>query len=776
MNYLNELNPPQREAVTYTDGPMLIIAGPGSGKTRVLTYRIAYLMEQGLDPFSILSLTFTNKAAQEMRERITKIVGEQARSIFMGTFHSVFARILRVEAPRLGFPSNFTIYDTVDAKSVIKNIIKSQGLDEKIYKPNNVYYRISAAKNDLITAQQYANNPDLIGEDASSGKPKLSLIYSLYSQKCFENGAMDFDDLLLNFYRLLKLFPDALYKYQNRFKHILVDEFQDTNTAQYEILKMLADINHQITVVGDDAQSIYAFRGATITNIYNFQKDFPTMHTVKLEQNYRSTSTIVQAANQLIKNNTNQFKKEIWTSQDAGTPIQVFKTVSDNEEGKKVAELIFELKMHEHIPNDKFAILYRTNAQSRAMEEALRRRNIPYKIYGGLSFYQRKEIKDLLAYLRILVNPREEESLRRIINYPKRGIGDTTVAKIAVLAHENQKTMWEVIEDIKSYDFSGRVSSTIEDFAIMIKSFQIMLETNNAHDVAFHVAKTTKLLSELYNDKTVEGVSRYENIQELLNGIKEFVENDEVFEGEEFVDDKGLGTYLQNITLLTGGDEKTDDDVAKIQMMTIHGAKGLEFPVVFIVGMEENLFPSALSLYSREDLEEERRLFYVAVTRAEKHLFLSFANTRYKFGQLQYADPSRFLKEIPKDLIEYRSQQANTQDTRPKLNLSPEPSPTLTPLKTINKDIERKSGLNLESKKPLLRRQAEAVTPIKSDPNFVPSALKDIKQGCTVIHQRFGKGIIREISGEGINGMAVIYFEQTGEKKLVLKFAKLKVV
>lgn len=776
MNYLEELNPPQREAVTYTDGPMLIIAGPGSGKTRVLTYRIAYLMEQGLDPFSILSLTFTNKAAQEMRERITKIVGEQARSIFMGTFHSVFARILRVEAPRLGFPSNFTIYDTVDAKSVIKNIIKSQGLDEKIYKPNNVYYRISAAKNDLITAQQYANNPDLIGEDASSGKPKLSAIYSLYSQKCFENGAMDFDDLLLNFYRLLKLFPDALYKYQNRFKHILVDEFQDTNTAQYEILKMLADINHQITVVGDDAQSIYAFRGATITNIYNFQKDFPTMHTVKLEQNYRSTSTIVQAANQLIKNNTNQFKKEIWTSQDAGTPIQVFKTVSDNEEGKKVAELIFELKMHEHIPNDKFAILYRTNAQSRAMEEALRRKNIPYKIYGGLSFYQRKEIKDLLAYLRILVNPREEESLRRIINYPKRGIGDTTIAKIVVLAHENQKTMWEVIQDIKSYDFPSRVSNTIEDFAIMIKSFQVMLETNHAHDVAFHVAKTTKLLSELYNDKTVEGVSRYENIQELLNGIKEFVENDEVLEGEEFQDDKGLGTYLQNITLLTGGDEKADDDVAKIQMMTIHGAKGLEFPVVFIVGMEENLFPSALSLYSREDLEEERRLFYVAVTRAEKHLFLSFANTRYKFGQLQYADPSRFLKEIPKELLEYRSQQANTQDTRTKLNLSSEPIPTLTPLKSINNDIERKSGLNLESKKPLIRRQAAAAMPIKSDPNFVPSALKDIKQGCTVMHQRFGKGTITEISGEGVNGMAVINFEQTGEKKLVLKFAKLKVI
>lgn len=770
MNYLDELNPPQREAVTYTDGPMLIIAGPGSGKTRVLTYRIAYLMENGLDPFSILSLTFTNKAAQEMRERITKIVGPQARNIFMGTFHSVFARVLRAEGPKLGFPSNFTIYDTVDAKSVIKNIIKAQGLDDKVYKPNQVYFRISAAKNDLITAQDYAKNPELISEDASSGKPKISQIYSLYAKKCFENGAMDFDDLLLNFYRLLKHFPDALYKYQNRFKHILVDEFQDTNTAQYEILKMLSDINHQITVVGDDAQSIYAFRGATITNIYNFQKDFPSMHTVKLEQNYRSTSNIVKAANHLIKNNSNQFEKEIWTSQEAGRPIQVFKTVSDNEEGKKVADLIFELKMQEHLHNDQFAILYRTNAQSRAMEEALRRKNIPYKIYGGLSFYQRKEIKDLIAYLRLLVNPQEEEALRRVINYPKRGIGNTTLAKIVVLANDEGKTMWQIIENIKSYGFPTRVSNTIEDFHIMIRSFQTMLETHNAHDVAFHVAKTTKVLSELYNDKTVEGVSRYENIQELLNGIKEFVENDEVLEDEEFQDDKGLGTYLQNITLLTGGDEKKDDDTPKIQLMTIHGAKGLEFPCVFIVGMEENLFPSGLSLYSREDLEEERRLFYVAVTRAEKHLFLSFANTRYKFGQLQFAEPSRFLKEIPKELIEYRSQQASESANKKPLPTEPSATPS------VRNDIQRKSGLNLERKKPLIRKKAMNIPVPKADPNFVPSDISEIKIGSTIQHQRFGQGLIKDISGQGMNSMAVIHFDQAGEKKLVLKFAKLKVI
>ncbi len=766
MNYLEELNPPQLEAVQYTNGPVLIIAGPGSGKTRVLTYRIAYLIEQGLDPFSILSLTFTNKAAKEMRERISKIVGSEARNLFMGTFHSVFARILRVEAPRLGFPSNFTIYDTVDAKSVIKNIIKAQGLNDKIYKVNHVYNRISSAKNALITSQQYAQNQDMIGEDASTGKPKLSLIYTLYAKKCFENGAMDFDDLLLHFYRLLKLFPDALYKYQNRFKHVLVDEFQDTNTAQYEILKLLSDIHHQITVVGDDAQSIYAFRGATITNILNFQKDYPEMHTVKLEQNYRSSNNIVKAANELIKNNSNQFEKEIWTSQEAGKPIQVFKTVSDNEEGKKVADLIFELKMQEHIQNNDFAILYRTNAQSRAMEEALRRRNIPYKIYGGLSFYQRKEIKDLIAYLRILVNPQEEESLRRIINYPKRGIGNTTLAKITIQASEQEKTMWQVLENIKELGLASRVTTVIEDFVTMINSFKTMLKEKNAYDVAIHVAKTTKVLSELYNDKTVEGVSRYENIQELLNGIKEFVEDDEVIEGEEFANDKGLGTYLQNITLLTSADDDKDD-TPRVQMMTIHGSKGLEFPVVFIVGMEENLFPSAMSLYSREDLEEERRMFYVAVTRAEKHLFLSFANTRYKFGNLQFSEPSRFLKEIPKEVIEYRSQQNNIAKP-PAVNTS-------TP-----NNIQRKSGLNIEKnqQKPLIRRKQTIQTKsVTEDPNFVPSAVSAIKQGAHVQHQRFGNGVIKEITQQGTpNAMAVISFEQVGEKKLVLKFAKLKVL
>lgn len=755
MKYLEELNSPQREAVRYTDGPMLIIAGPGSGKTRVLTYRIAYLIEKRLDPFSILSLTFTNKAAKEMRDRITKIVGNEAKNLFMGTFHSVFARILRVEAPKLGFPSNFTIYDPTDAKNVIKNIVKSQGLNEKVYKTNQVYYKISQAKNDLITSQQYAKNNELIAEDSSTGKPKLSLIYSLYTKKCFENGAMDFDDLLLHFYRLLKLFPESLYKYQNRFKHILVDEFQDTNVAQYEILKMLADIHHQITVVGDDAQSIYAFRGATITNIYNFQRDFPSMHTVKLEQNYRSTSNIVKAANELIKNNKNQFKKEIWTDKEDGKPIQIFQTVSDNEEGKRIADLIFEIKITKHYLENQFAILYRTNAQSRAMEEALRRRNIPYKIYGGLSFYQRKEIKDILAYLRLMVNPREEESLRRIINYPKRGIGNTTLAKIAVAAEEQNKTMWEIVESIEEYNLPARVKNAISDFAVLIKSFKTMLKTYNAYDVAFHVAKTTNILKELYNDKTVEGVSRYENIQELLNGIKEFVDDDEVIEGEEFDNDKTLGTYLQNITLLTGS-EDDKDDTPKVQLMTIHGAKGLEFPIVFIAGVEEGLFPSALSLYSREDLEEERRLFYVAVTRAEKYLYISFAKTRYRFGNLQFSEPSRFLKEIPKNCLEFRSQQQGD--------------------KIQQRENKPRTGLNLQKRQVPLKRKQKFTPDSKIDPNFETSPISVILKDCIIMHQRFGKGKVEEVTGTGANKMALINFESVGEKKLILKFAKLKVL
>jgi len=762
MNFLDGLNEPQKEAVTYMNGPMLIVAGPGSGKTRVLTYRIAYLIQQGIDPFNILSLTFTNKAAGEMRERIESIVGSNARNLFMGTFHSVFARILRREASKLGFPSNFTIYDTNDSKNVLKQIIKSQGLDEKVYKPNQVFFRISSAKNSLISANNYKLNKELMEEDMQAGKPKIAKLYELYSKKCHQNGAMDFDDLLFNFFILLTKFPECLLHYQEKFKYILIDEFQDTNTAQYAIIKKLADRNEQITVVGDDAQSIYAFRGATITNILNFEKDFPDYHFVKLEQNYRSTPQIVNAANTLIKNNSNQIAKEIWTSNTDGEKIKIFKTISDNEEGKKVAQLIFETKMNEQLTHNDFAILYRTNAQSRAMEEALRRQNIPYKIFGGLSFYQRKEIKDLLAYLKFMTNTNEEESLRRIINYPKRGIGNTTVEKLTVIADQQGVSLWQIMENIELYKLPGRATQNLRDFTTMIQSFQTMLKTKNAFDVASHVAKTTKILQELYNDKTVEGVSKYENIQELLNGIKEFTEDDEVY-GDELINDKSLGAYLQNISLLTG-DEKKEENEDCVKLMTIHAAKGLEYPVVFCVGLEEGLFPSAMSLYTREDLEEERRLFYVAITRAEKHLFISFANTRYKFGDLQYSEPSRFLKELPpSDIYLMGAPVKKEQNT------------TLTASKKETTNSE--SGLNksiLKKRKAKLIRRPNAKSE-KPNSNFVADDPKSLRTGQKVLHQRFGKGTIRHIA-EGENSIATVEFINLGEKKIMLKFAKLQIL
>lgn len=749
MNFLDELNPPQKQAVTYTEGPMLIIAGPGSGKTRVLTYRIAYLIANEVDAFQVLALTFTNKASKEMRQRIERLVGSEARNLYMGTFHSVFAKILRVEAPRLGYPSNFTIYDTNDAKNVLKTIIKSQGLDEKIYKTNQVYYRISQAKNALISPEEYAQSPELIAEDTQAGKSKISLLYSLYAKKCLQNGAMDFDDLLIKFYEVLIKFPEVLYKYQNRFRYILVDEFQDTNVAQYAIIKKLADINQQICVVGDDAQSIYAFRGATITNILNFQRDYPDFKIVKLEQNYRSTPQIVNAANHLIKHNKGQIAKEIWTSNKEGSKVKVVKSISDNEEGKKVAEIIFEQKMQYQLSNNDFAILYRTNAQSRAMEEALRRLNIPYKIYGGLSFYQRKEIKDILGYLKLIVNQNEEESLRRVINYPKRGIGNTTLEKITVEASKAGKTMWQILENIELYNLPARATQQLRDFVTTIQSFQVMQASRNAYDLAFHVAKTTKILNELYNDKTVEGVSRYENIQELLNGIKEFAAEDVLNENEtaEQTNDRSLGAYLQNITLLTDAD-KDDNDVETVKLMTVHAAKGLEFPVVFVVGLEEQLFPSGLSLYTREDLEEERRLFYVAITRAESHLYLSFANTRYKFGSLQYCEPSRFIEELPKevlDLNEPLKQKEETQNTQ---------------------------SIGLGKKLVIQRRPAR---PAIIAENFEPDDPKLLKEGMRILHQRFGEGKVVNIAS-GSNSIATIQFEQEGEKKIMLKFAKLKIL
>ncbi len=765
MNYLEELNDAQREAVVNSDGPTLIVAGPGSGKTRVLTYRIAHLLNNGADPFSILALTFTNKAAEAMRNRIEKISGNHARSLYMGTFHSVFARILRVEAPRLGFPSNFTIYDAEDSKSLLKTIIKEQGLDDKIYKPNLVYNRISSAKNALITPQTYALDGELLTEDRNARRPALGKLYQIYCERCFKSGAMDFDDLLLHTHTILEKFPDALYKYQHKFRYVLIDEFQDTNTLQYAIVKRIADVFQNITVVGDDAQSIYAFRGATIDNILNFEKDFPELKVYKLEQNYRSTQNIVKAANELIHRNKNQIKKEIWTDNTKGEDIRIVRTPSDNEEGRWVADSIQELKMREHYRNNDFAILYRTNAQSRAFEEALRRFNIPYKIYGGMSFYQRREIKDLLAYMKLSVNHYDEEALKRVINYPARGIGQTTLDKISIVATNEGRRMWDVLENIFIYDFSARTKNAIEEFVMMLKSFASLQLKMTAYDLAAHIGKTTKLIAELYNDKTVEGISRYENIQELLNSIKEFVEDDEVIEAISAEDaaglanDKTLGSFLQTVTLLTG-DEKNAENIDSVKMMTIHSAKGLEFKAVYVVGLEENLFPGAQSLYSMEDLEEERRLFYVAITRAEQRLFLTYANTRYKFGQLNYCEASRFLQEVPENVVSYHGDLK-----KPKVHQQ-QPVSTFSRIVSPPKFTPTGHSNNSEVFK---------TSEVSSEP-FIPDDANTLQTGMEVLHEKFGEGKVVSIEGAGANKIAGIFFSAYGIKKIMLKFAKVKIL
>ena len=753
QDYLSELNDIQREAVVNTDGPTLIIAGPGSGKTRVLTYRIAHLVQNGVTPFSILALTFTNKAAESMRTRIEKISGTDARSLFMGTFHSVFARILRVEAPRIGYPSNFTIYDTEDSRSLIKTIIKERNLDDKVYKPNQVQYRISACKNALIFPDAYKQDPDLLAEDRDARRPETASIYATYCDRCFKSGAMDFDDLLLKTYELLERFPDVLYKYQHKFKYVLIDEFQDTNQLQYEIVRRISDVFQNITVVGDDAQSIYAFRGATIDNILNFEKDFPDLKVFKLEQNYRSTQNIVKAANELIHRNKNQLKKEIWTDNEQGDLIKLVKTPSDNEEGRFVADSIMEMKNREHFRNADFAILYRTNAQSRAFEESLRRHNIPYKIYGGMSFYQRKEIKDLLAYMKLAINHYDEEALKRVINYPVRGIGQTTVDKIIIFAANTDKRPWDVMENIDLYDFPARTKNLIYEFVIMIKSFAALSKEKTAFDLASHIGKTTKLVAELYNDKTVEGIARYENIQELLNGIKEFVEEDVVTENEELAQDRSLGSYLQNVALYTG-DDKDKDNIDTVKLMTIHAAKGLEFPVVYAAGMEEGLFPSSQSLYSQEDLEEERRLFYVAITRAEKKLFLTYATSRYKYGNIQYSEASRFLNEIPENIMSLYGQQ------QPKIQQQP---------------IQRLEGWG-KSIYPKPAPKPIATPVITSTDPFIPDDAFTIQNGMDVRHEKFGAGKVTAMEGAGTNKIATIFFPNFGEKKIMLKFAKLKIL
>ena len=753
MDILKDLNESQIAPTKVIDGPLMVIAGAGSGKTKVLTHRIAHLIQNNIDPFNILALTFTNKAAQEMKNRISSMVGnEHSRNIWMGTFHSIFARILRIEHEKIGYPSNFTIYDTQDSKSLIKAIVKEKNLDDKIYKPSIVYNRISAAKNSLISYENYKNNSEITLSDKSTGRAKIGEIYEAYQKRCFRSSAMDFDDLLFKTNILLKQFPEVLYKYQEKFKYILVDEYQDTNHAQYLIVKSLAARFENICVVGDDAQSIYSFRGANIQNILNFRKDYPDYQLFKLEQNYRSTKNIVEAANSIIRINKDQIKKNVWTSNSTGDKIKVFKSLSDNEEGKIIANSIFEKSQNEQTSFLNFAILYRTNAQSRSFEEALRKLNLPYRIYGGLSFYQRKEIKDLLGYFRLSANLNDEESLKRIINYPKRGIGQTTINKAITCANEKNATLWEVICNPEKFEFliNDGTKAKIALFTSQILNYHSRLNKTNGYELALEIAKNSGLLKDLSSDRTPEGIVRFENIQELLNGIQEFSK----LENESKI--ITLGDFLIDVALLTDADNDNKDDNNKISLMTIHAAKGLEFPYIYIVGLEEDLFPSQLSKNSRTELEEERRLFYVALTRAKKSATLSYAVSRFKWGNLIQCEPSRFIEEIdPKylDIEKLKKRQSNTINFK-----------SNTPLK------------NNFSKPTRNLKKIETNTSSSTKNHNNEKEIDNIKVGDHVIHDRFGKGKILELNGEFPNTKATVFFPSAGQKQLLLKFAKLQLI
>ncbi|RXJ45631.1 ATP-dependent helicase [Gelidibacter gilvus] len=767
--YLSQLNEAQLAPTLQKDGPMIVIAGAGSGKTRVLTYRIAYLMSLGVDPFNILSLTFTNKAAREMKGRISDIVGSsEAKNLWMGTFHSVFAKILRIEADKLGYPSNFTIYDAQDSQRLIGAIIKEMGLDKDIYKTKQISSRISSYKNSLITVKAYFQNPELIEADTMAKRPRLGDIYKNYVDRCFKAGAMDFDDLLLKTNELLTRFPDVLAKYQNRFRYILVDEYQDTNHSQYLIVRALSDRFQNICVVGDDAQSIYAFRGANINNILNFQKDYDDVKMFRLEQNYRSTKNIVNAANSIIEKNQTKLEKVVWTANDEGAKIKVNRLMTDGDEGRFVASSIFENKMEHQLMNSDFAILYRTNAQSRAMEDALRKRGIPYRIYGGLSFYQRKEIKDVLSYLRLIINPADEEALKRVINFPGRGIGQTTIDRLVVAANGFNRSIFEVMKHIDKVEINinSGTKNKLLNFVTMIESFQVMNETANAFELADHVTKVTGLIKEYRDDGTPEGIAKMENIEELLNGIKDFVEGQ-----EELADATGaLPEFLEDVALATDLDaDKGDAD--HVALMTIHLAKGLEFPYVYIVGMEEDLFPSGMSMNTRSELEEERRLFYVALTRAEKQAYLTYTMSRYRWGKLIDAEPSRFIEEIDENFLEV---------------ITPIDDRRFNPM--LSADIFGDVEPNMiRFKKPAKRKSEE------KPPKFIPPAkLKPIGKstgspdvnlfdgkltvGNVVEHMRFGKGEVLKIEGVGADTKAEINFEHGGVKKLLLRFAKLDVL
>jgi len=785
MSILNDLNESQRLAVEHKDGPLMVIAGAGSGKTRVLTYRIAYLMQQGVDPFNILALTFTNKAAREMKQRIARMVGEsEARNLWMGTFHSVFARLLRSDGHKLGFPSNFTIYDTQDSQRLISSIIKEMSLDKDEYKYKQIQSRISSYKNSLITVKAYYKNPELMEADAARKWPRMGDIYQQYVDRCFKAGAMDFDDLLLRTNELLTVHPEVLMKYQDRFRYILVDEYQDTNHSQYLIVRALSDRYQNICVVGDDAQSIYSFRGANISNILNFQKDYDDVAVYRLEQNYRSTKNIVEAANSIIAKNKNQLEKRVWTDNEFGDKIRVHRAPTDAEEGRFVARSIFENQMQFQRKASDFAVLYRTNSQSRAIEDALRKKDIPYKIYGGLSFYQRKEIKDVLAYLRLIVNPRDEEALIRIINFPARGIGTTTLQKLVVAANHYEKPIVQLIKELNIQPL-GLNSSTCRkllDFATMIDSFRVMSDQMDAFQLATEVCKKTGLLREFRKDETPEGIGKLENIEELLNGIKDFVEeNSRLIEGtaETDIEREGerirkpsLNDFLEDVALAT--DQDTDRGQAEhVALMTVHLAKGLEFPYVYIVGLEEDLFPSALSMNTRSELEEERRLFYVALTRAEKQAYITYTQTRYRWGKLIDAEPSRFIHEIEEEYIDfltplndgYRYKSILSEDIFGEVDKS-----RLRQTKPVNgtpPPVHKPSEEQL--------RRLRRLKPADSNPGIARPEPVHVQEGDWVEHERFGPGQVIHVEGVGSDRKAEIRFQSGDVKKLLLRFARLVV-
>ncbi len=756
-NYLDNLNSEQRKAATHIEGPIMVIAGAGSGKTRVLTYRIAHLLKQGVSAFNILSLTFTNKAAKEMQNRIEEIVGEsKAINLWMGTFHSTFSKILRFESERLNYPTNFTIYDTDDSKSLIKTIIKELGLDKEIYKPSFIRNKISSLKNNFITVEKYKNSLELNQQDKIAKRTDFGKIYQMYTKRCEKAAAMDFDDLLLKTYQLLENHSDILLKYQKKFKYILIDEYQDTNHIQYLIIKKLAALNENICIVGDDAQSIYAFRGANIQNILNFKIDYPDYTTCKLEQNYRSTSTIVNAANSIIKHNEKQIKKVVWTKNKTGDKILITHTSSDNDEGRLVANTIIEIQKQNQENYKNFAILYRTNAQSRALEESLRKRNISYKIYGGISFYQRKEIKDLLAYYRLCINPNDEEAFKRIINYPTRGIGTTTIQNLNIAANRYEKSIWEIINNLDDIDIkiNQGTKNKIQEFATMINNFIINATQKNAYHTAEEIAKETGVFNKLYTDKSPEGVSKFENIQELLNGIKDFEKNADLGSNK-------LADFMQDVALLTDQDEETKYDTNKVTLMTVHAAKGLEFPYVFVVGLEENLFPSMMSGENQESLEEERRLFYVAITRAKIRLFLSYAKTRFKWGQFTESKMSRFLNELDEEYIEKQEIFLEKKDYKP---YKIYPKVKLVKTKSYSNNLK-----SIPSKK---------LTKVNTVENteIGRNTLNKIRNGMEVKHNKFGKGKVLNISGEGSNKKATVFFNGIGQKNLLLKFARLEIL